>query len=173
MPFVLPADPSDGAVAPASWGDEVRDGLNFLANPPTCIVWRNSAQSLASGTGTNILWNIEHVDTDSMHSTTVNTERITINTAGVYQIDAGIYFFTNSTAGRRELSLVTGVGLILAHAILPPAQVANMMTISRKWKFAAGEYFVVQGMQDSGVAVNVGEATHPRTFVTASWVGLG
>lgn len=31
MPITLPSDPSDGQVAPASWGDAVRTALSYLA----------------------------------------------------------------------------------------------------------------------------------------------
>ena len=52
MPFVLPSDPVSGQIASVTWGDAVRDALNYLANKPSCRVYHNATQSLTDSADT-------------------------------------------------------------------------------------------------------------------------
>jgi hypothetical protein len=72
----------------------VRDVLNFLLTTyPRCHVYNAAGQSIPDSATYNLmLWDAEVYDTDSMHSTSVNTSRITFTTAGLYDIDAMVCF---------------------------------------------------------------------------------
>ena len=61
-----------------------------------------STQSIATNTGTSILFDTEVIDTDGFHSTSVNTDRITIpaGKAGKYLVTAAITMSANSTGAR-------------------------------------------------------------------------
>lgn len=66
------------------WNEQVRDNTSFLYTPPSCNVYNDANISVNNDTATTLTWNSENWDTDSMHSTSSNTSRITCNTAGVY-----------------------------------------------------------------------------------------
>lgn len=60
-------------------------GASELAIIPACRLTRTStSQAISRNTFTAITFDSEAFDTDSMHSTSSNTSRITINTAGLY-----------------------------------------------------------------------------------------
>ena len=67
--------------------------LASVAAPPLCIVRSTANQSLANATDTAITFDTEHVDALGMHSTSSNTDRITVVTPGRYLGKA------NSSAG--------------------------------------------------------------------------
>src|SRR5437879_4227644 len=84
----------------ADWNSYVRDNLGFLHDPPACRVYRTSEQAIPSGADTNLLFDQERFDTDTMHDLVSNTDRITINTPGKYLIFAHVLF--------QPTSIVTG-----------------------------------------------------------------
>jgi hypothetical protein len=100
-------NPATGTVAPAAWGDQVRDNLEFLVDPPTCSVEASSDVTLADNSTTALAAATENFDNDSMHSTVSNTSRITIQTAGRYLFLATVRFdaASGSGAGIRRVSL--------------------------------------------------------------------
>lgn len=59
-----------------------------ISDPPTAQIYRSSHQSIANNTLTTVTFNVELWDTDSMHSTVSNTERLTFTTSGTYFVTA-------------------------------------------------------------------------------------
>jgi hypothetical protein len=176
MPFVLPADPTAGAVAPASWGDDVRNALNFLANPPACRAYHSTTQTATNNAGTQMVFNSERFDTDNMHSTVSNTGRITINTAGLYFVSANV-----SLAGDNDYTMVwidirlsggtviarTGFNQAVSNSF--PAQ-GMSFNVSTAWKFAAAEYVDLGVFQiNTSAANNVVNGAE----LSAVWIGTG
>jgi len=62
------------------------DGLRLDAlKPPVAFVQNSTDQVVVSGTLTNLTWDTDvYVNPSSLHSTSVNTDRITVSTPGVY-----------------------------------------------------------------------------------------
>src|SRR5919108_3594221 len=92
---VLSADPDQLLTCTA-------DGLDAqvptsLKEPPACMVYRTSNLSVANNTLTSVPFNVELYDTDTMHSTLANTERITFTTAGVYVVTFEAVWNKNAT----------------------------------------------------------------------------
>ena len=92
-------NPVTGTVAPAAWGDQIRDNLEFLVDPPACSVTDLTGTSVPSntltvlgGTGT------ENFDNDAMHSDVTNRGRITIQTPGRYLFLATIAYTSHTGA---------------------------------------------------------------------------
>lgn len=176
MPFVLPADPSPGAVAPASWGDDVRTSLAFLANPPACRVFNGAAIGITSGAGwVPLTFDSERFDTDNMHSTGTNPGRITINTAGIYVVTGHVQWQLN-TAGVRGLGIrVNGATFVGTddYAIGN----ASLQTTATVYKLAAGDYLELLANQNSGTTpLNVWGSATANGFsleFAAAWVGTG
>lgn len=68
--------------------------------PPNCSAYNSTGQTITTGTVTALTFDSEQYDTASMHSTSSNTSRITVPSAGKYQLVAQVLFDINST-GRR------------------------------------------------------------------------
>lgn len=63
----------------------------------TCRVYRNAGTAIAHGGTVTMAFNTERWDTDGMHDNAVNNSRITINTAGKYEIGASIEVSNSGT----------------------------------------------------------------------------
>lgn len=152
----------------AAW---LQDGLYF--DPPFVRVLRAANQSIATASATNISWDTEINDTDSMFTLGAPTV-ITLTTAGIYEIKIGVTYANNGT-GERVTDVLFG-GVLLAQDVRP-ASAANgpIITMSFTRKFTAGQTFVVRAFQNSGGNLNIGEggSGHERTFCTATWIGRG
>jgi hypothetical protein len=75
---------SAGDVYTAAAHNIIATDVNNFIVPPMCRLEKSAGASITSGSA--FTWNVESFDTDDMHSTSSNTERITINTAGVYLV---------------------------------------------------------------------------------------
>lgn len=96
-----------GGKITAAWANaDVRDAVNTLLNLPRVKAYQGTTPTTAgtSGTAQLILWDTEQYDTDSMHSTSVNTSRITIATSGMYDIKTSLYWVANAT-GYRQIEI--------------------------------------------------------------------
>jgi len=163
-------------ISKTTFGDVVKADLDFLANPPACRVYNSAATtSIPNNAATTLTFDSERFDTDSMHSTVTNTSRITVNTAGLYVVNAQVFFAGNGTGERYVAINVNG-----ATTIVRVQQVTNTTTGPWRaqaitlWKAAATNYFEVSVFQNSGAALNIqgGSAGDGIEFM-AHWVGLG
>ena len=66
-------------------------------------VYNNANISVPNAQTTLIAFNSEMFDTDSMHSTSTNPSRITINTAGKYLVHAHVEWVQTGAAGIRQI----------------------------------------------------------------------
>lgn len=149
-------NPSTGAVIPAAWGDTVRDDLEFLIDPPACSVYHNTTQSKASSTTlAALLANSENYDNFSGHSTSVATSRITIATAGRYEVGCVVSWAANGTGNRATAFSVNGVGVADYLVDIRTGTATNSTGISgsRTLVLAAGDYVEVSVWQTSGGAL--------------------
>lgn len=151
MPFVLPSDPSDGQVAPASWGDAVRDALNFLANPPAAQAYMSAAQTINDAAITTLLYNSEVFDTDTMHSTAVNTNRLTFTSAGLYLIGVQAFFSADADYELAAVGIRNSGGVTMAQANDSGTDINTDMAvgITRLQKMTAGDWVDTWCYQDN------------------------
>lgn len=175
MPYVEPTTRATGhLVTAADWNQDVVANISFLANPPACRVY-NSTNQATSGTSAALTFNSERFDTDSMHSTSSNTSRITFNTAGLYVVS-----FTcawgNSATGGRELSIALNGTTSIA---MDEASAAGMVgsefsqSLTTMYKFAANDYVEVLARQSSGGSLDIVVAGNRSPEFSAVWVGRG
>jgi hypothetical protein len=155
-----------GAATTVAWGNA------------GCLV-TNSAAPVHTATGgyQNLTWNTEVFDIDGMHSTVTNTDRLTVVTAGVYQLSFTQYFNNNAT-GARALRIVAynsvGASLgVVAWTEVPPSGAQNVaFNVGGMWQANVGDFFVADWFQSSGGnltaaaagkfgAVRVGYQTNP------------
>lgn len=160
-------NPSTGGVAPASWGDQVRDNFEYLIDPPVCSVFNSAAQSLTTGTDTVLTANSENFDNNTMHSTISNTSRITFQTAGRYLLNANLTFATSSTGVRKTefyLNGTTPLTGMLINATASPFLTDLQATRTRT--FIVGDYVEVRAFQNSGGNLNVTLVEFVALFLT-------
>lgn len=156
----------------ADWNTYVRDNILFLANPPACRVFHNTTQNLSNGADVVMLCNSERYDTDGMHSTSVDTGRVTMTTAGLYTVGAYVALQTDTdyTLYRLLLRLngATNIaGQTATHTYA--GGIGAQMTVETTYKFAAADYFEAVAVQ---VNTSAGTLTcQPELWAT--WVGTG
>ena len=178
MPFVLPADPVSGQVAPVSWGDDVRAALNYLANPPACDLTHSTTASIGNSAWTPQPFDTENEDPSGLHSNVTNNSRITIVDTGRYVFVGGIVYASNATGARglgfRRNGSGVGAGPTHGGLIIPAASgVGTYVAVSRSVKMTAGQWMELICFQTSGGALNSVGPTDGMPFFGAVWVGLG
>ncbi len=185
MPYVDPNsihNPATGTSPPATWGDNVRDNIVWLAGDaasggpkPMCRVYNNASINIATATNTALTFNSERYDVGGMHSTSVNTSRITIPTGGggVYHLGGCVVFASNATGVRAVWLMLNGATRIVQQAQPASSATDQAITVSCDYKLAAADYVELFVFQSSGgiLAVNSTSAYTPEAW--CHWVGLG
>lgn len=181
MPYVEPTSRSTGyLVTAADWNQDVVSNVSFLANPPACRVHKGTGtQSFAHGVAQTITFSNEAYDTDTMHDTVTNTDRVTFKTAGLYVIT-----FQVLMAGAADYNFVSASlckNAVLA-AEFADGQAQDLdtstpptVTIACTQKFAANDYMTVYIVQNNGAAAarsNLGLSDR-SPVLTATWIGRG
>lgn len=155
-----------------------RDTHVHAYTPPACRVFHNTTQSIAHNVDQVLVFNSERYDTDSMHSTSVLTERITINTAGLYvftftgQMATAVDYTTLYTYIRLNGATIIGIG---PAATGTTSAVADPVSVTTVYKCAAGDYVEVLQRQNNGAtaARNMLQANNYSPEFTAVWIGVG
>jgi len=159
MPFSDPNlthNPATATVAPAAWGDVIRDDLVFLNDRPTCSAFNSTTQTIASGSTTKLTADSERWDNDAMHSTVTNTSRITVQTDGRYSFSSTVQFDAHATGVRGTDFLVNNTTAYPgAGSTAVGAGVAEVLTTIRFIDLNATDYVEVRAVQTSGTNLGV------------------
>ena len=121
-----------------------------------CALYNSAAISISSGTTTTVLWDSEDFDTDSFHSTSTNTGRITIPSGkgGKYLFSVTTLFDVNGT-GFRGVRFNKN-GSVQNYLELPPSSTGNGgTTLNAIYNLVATDYLEAAVEQTSGGALNV------------------
>lgn len=160
-------NPATGNVAPAAWGDGVRDNFEFLIDPPACSVFNSVAEGATNGVTKVLSADSENYDNFSGHSTVTNNSRITITTPGRYFCFSLVQFAVNSAGLRRVSFLVNGSTSWGAH------QAANAGNTDltrlpgvRTLTLTTGDYVEATCFQNSGGSLFVGLDEFMVMFMT-------
>lgn len=131
-----------------------------------------SNQTLSNNTYTLVTFNAETYDTDGFHSTSTNTERMTIpaGLAGYYEVTANVGFDTN-VLGRRLLQIrKNGSAISVGEASSAVATNYPTFNTSIIVYLAVGDYVDYEAYQTSGGNLDV--LVQPeRTFLQIERVG--
>lgn len=122
---------------------------NNFAVPPSCRLI-NTANISPFTSGNTITWSSESFDTDDMHSTTTNTDRITVVTAGIYYV-YGVVNSTLASAGGSTMSIECRVNGSASNIVFTEAQVDGSafsggtyaFSGSGLWNLAATDYLTL------------------------------
>lgn len=126
----------------------------------SCSVYNSSAQSCASGVYTTLTFNSEYFDTDSIHSTSTNTSRLTVPSGkgGKYIVTFAIEVAGSSAYNYLPRLTVNGSAKNRYWHTSPGG--GNEMTIvgTQTLDLVATDYVELQIYQASGVSQDVASA---------------
>lgn len=138
-------------------GGSVSLGSSVTLNRPTYVAraTHNADQSIADSTGTTVALNSEHHDTDSIHSTVTNNERLTAQHSGYYRI-TGTVTWGGAAGGTRTLYLrLNGSDFLdIAETDAPGA---NRLTqkVTATYYLNTNDYVDLRVVQTSGSTINI------------------
>jgi hypothetical protein len=114
-----------------------------------------ATQSISNNTSTLITWDSENFDTNTYHSTSSNTSRITIpaGKAGKYLFTSYGFFADNAT-GNRRLDLRKNGSLIRSWPTPSTTATFSGLTITCILNLAEADYIEIAAFQTSGGALN-------------------
>lgn len=129
----------------------------------------NSADiSIPNNTNTIITLNSENYDTDpngEIHSTSSNTSRMTIRTAGKYLVLGQVQWAVNATGERlAQIRLNGTTNIAISTTILGSGTYGLIQQVLVVHDFSASDYVELVAYQDSGGALNVSAAANPPFF---------
>lgn len=133
-----------------------------------CFLYATSAQSIATGTQTAILYQAENFDTDNYHSTVSNTSRITIPSgkAGKYLFNFSVTQTTGATTGYRQVRILKNGGTSDFNVARYFEQTSGEVWTcgSIILDAAVGDYFECAFMQNSGSAMSLDSGSNRNYF---------
>lgn len=149
-----------GVTATDSGGVTVVNIPNITGNPinvPSCLVNMAAAQSIPNGVITTFNFDTEVFDTDNMHSTTVNNNRITFNKTGTYIVGGRAIWAASAVNVQRYIEIRTNGTTVWDSVDVPPIGGGGQSQhdITTLLSVNAGDYFELRVYQDSGAAMNV------------------
>ena len=173
MAFSTPPNFVAGAVLTEANLDVLSDDISFLAGPPRCRVYNSANISIAtSGVAQALTFNSERFDTDTMHSTAVNTSRITFTTGGTYLIGGCVAFATNATGSREIYVRLNGATVVGDTQVPANSAVATNLSVTTLYSVSAGDYAELYATQYSGGALDVVAVGNFTPEFWAIWQGL-
>jgi hypothetical protein len=176
--YTVPTTQTDGnVVGQSDWNTDLVENIKHLADPPRVSAYRSSDLSVAYTTETIVPLNAETYDTDSMHSTSVDTGRLAATTAGLYQVRLRV-FFEASTGGYRQARIyLNGVGVDLIDEATndsPSASTTTSLLCEVEQFLDVGEYVEASCYQSRGSTgtLNLLGSGSRLTRFTARWVAV-
>lgn len=155
----------------AQWNTYVRDAVGFFINVPRVYAYQGTTTTtLTTAVAATLALDTELYDTDTIHSLVTNTSRLTIVTAGLYEITCSVGFASNATGYRNVIVLKNGA-IALARSQQGPSPTANNTAIqcTARENLIVGDYLEIQATQASGgnLATVLGR---DYTWLAAEWI---
>ena len=114
------------------------------------LATNTTGQSISSGAETTLTFNGETYDTDSFHSTSTNTSRLTVPSSGYYFVWAKVRFQGNSS-GYRYIYFRKNGTTSYQDIINYPANASDFsLYLGMALPASANDYFEVRATQNSG-----------------------
>lgn len=127
-----------------------------------CRAYNDGVQSIAHNTATAVTFNTDEWDTNSIHSTSANTSRLTIpaDKAGRWEFHYRVAFAPSGTGVRVAFLKVNGATDAIGSSVVSQANtpVQNSIVGVLQIDLAAGDYVELFVYQDSGGALNIGNS---------------
>lgn len=173
MAYSTPPNFATGAILTEAQLDILSNDIAFLANPPKCRVYNSAAISVTNNVETALTFNSERFDTDTMHSTAVNTGRITFTTAGTYLVGGSIRWADTASTAAQRLAIRVGGATKIAETLNNHANNGGSpITVTTLYAFSAGDYVELVAYQNTAGALNVTATGNQSPEFWAVWVSL-
>jgi hypothetical protein len=153
-----------------------------LSNIPVVrgtVLKNNGAQTISNATFSYVTFNLENFDNGGFHSTSVDTDRITIPTGfgGKYLIQAQVRFAANTTGYRRFDVELGATGASLSTSIVAPVNGSSTTgTLGSVYDLVAGDYIRLSVYQNSGGSLDIVSGSTgtglSSTFLSAIYLGV-
>lgn len=159
------------AFAVANW----YDGLQYLLNPPACICYANTTQTIATGnTGAAVAMGANTLDTYGGHSTTSSNTKYFFQAPGLYLILGTVYFGVNATGSRKAWVAYGGTAVAGSVCQVPASTSAGdgtaVQTSTLLSATGAGDYVEIWGGQNSGSGLTTVAGAPNNSEMTVLWV---
>lgn len=130
----------------------------------------NSSNILHTNTGgwQNMTFDTETYDTDTIHSTSVNTGRFTAQRAGIYLASGALSWASNATGSRGIRIQLNGTTWSEHYTVAGSITV----TVATLVKMAVNEYVTFDGFQSSGGNLNMNTNGNFGIMGSIQWVGV-
>ena len=161
-------DVATGDVYTAAAHNDVLENINNYRVPPMCRVKQTSGQSVAYNTNVILSFDDEDFDTDAMHDNATNNSRITINTAGVYLVVAGIRYTAGVSTTTRISVLKNGGSAGIDER--GPNNTRSGQQVTGYYNLAVADYLEAEVYQNN-TATTARITETPYTFLSVAWVG--
>lgn len=158
----------------------VRDNTKWLGtDKPAARAYRSTSFSHnSSGNWLSIALDSERADTGStgLHSTSSNTERMTVPTGGGgWYLATGHISWDSDTVGDRlvgiEVNGTNGGGTFVAQDRAAGAAVGSRQSVAAVFRLVAGDYFVLSAFQNSGGTRTISSTAQYTAELAAVWLG--
>lgn len=158
-----------GILTAAQWNSNVRDAVDFLANPPLFIGYGSTPQAVATSVFVDVALDTNVVDTYGGHSTTSNNSRYVAQVAGYYDLVGQIGYPSNGTGVRSARFYVNGAVPTLEPLFQIPASASGGtdMQVSGCVYLNAGDYVELEAWQNSGSSLSLSASV---SWLTVRWV---
>ena len=134
----------------------------------TCSVYNSTVFVLSNTTYTTLTFDSEFWDSDSMHSTSTNTSRITVPKTGYYKIELQGIWQSNATGNRGARFLNNGSSIYTQFVKGQSGDLNYYYTYTAK--LTANDYLEVQMYQDSGGNLTWYNRSQDGMFLV-TWIG--
>ncbi len=167
--YVNLSDVTAGSVLTATaYNNHILNTENILVPPAVRVTLASSTR--ANGDSTVSWTSAATYDTepsgDKMHSTSSNSSRLTIRTAGIYLVNGGGNWGVSATGNLRSVNILRNGSFLSGNGSarnqFDGAQVTTTLVID----CAVGDYFEMQTGQNTG-----GNLGMTDMFFSATWIG--
>lgn len=154
----------------------LRDNVKWLStDKPMVRCYNTAAITTATGVITQLTYNTNRFDNASMHSTSSNTNRITVSTAnaGKYLVGAGITWAFSTSGDYRSLLVQVQATTGIALQTQPPTGVNGFASMSATTMYyLSNDYFSSAAQQNSGGNLDVSAFPNSGPEFWAIWLGI-
>jgi hypothetical protein len=163
--------PPSGPAAANALGEAVNDALDSLDAFRGCRVHRDGNFTFSDDTAAEVTFPQETFDPLNMHSTSVNTSRLTVPAGydGVWRV-VGQLRFVFHDAGRRLAAILLNGTAVGVNVEMPNDQASHAMQVSAIVAATEGDYFELQGFQNRGGSL-ISQAGSGNTWFSAEFLG--
>lgn len=112
-------------------------------------VFHSTTQNVSTATPTALVFDSENFDTDSYHSTSANTDRLTVPRAGMYMV-GGWFAYDNNSTGQRQWYIRQNGGVVGGPTRHQAEAINQSDEVSVLRMCNAGDFFTLEAYQDSG-----------------------